>query len=174
MSGLKSRNSGKRHERKVAAWLSDLWPGIHRTAQTVQDKRATVPDLDGPGVPYWIEVGFRTGVPAHELAYMKYLQAQRDRERAKDCRPILVVAMKSRGENLACFMVGHNLVDGGSQYPIHYGSDRVCYVWSALASGGELDGNGFLVAVPLYDWCAWQRKLLNDKKLAEGKTSEAV
>lgn len=94
MSGTKSRDSGKRHERACVALLKAIYPDAHRTAQTVQDRSACVPDVEG--VPWWVECKYRASGSLDALIVEAYEQAQADRERAKDHRPLLLLCKVGR------------------------------------------------------------------------------
>lgn len=55
MSGLRSRNKGKRGEREACEAIAEAIPGLER--QFAQSRcGADAPDIDGPNNPYWIEV----------------------------------------------------------------------------------------------------------------------
>ena len=72
MSGLRSRNKGKRGEREACEALESIFPGIQRTYG--QSRGAEVPDIDSPNCPYWIEVkNEKSPNPARA-----WLQAQAD------------------------------------------------------------------------------------------------
>lgn len=110
MSGLRSRNAGKRFERECAKLLQPYYPVI-RMAQVAQDRATPVPDIDCPTCPWWIECGYTSTRTMAELTISKWQQAQSDQARAltragllydrdhqPKPRPILLMLARSRRE----------------------------------------------------------------------------
>ena len=83
--------------------LQRLWPNVIPTRQVVRNPKLKVPDLDGGGCPFWIEVGYRTDVDAFNLLPTKFDQAVNDSISAGDKRPPLVIVRQARHEALVAF-----------------------------------------------------------------------
>lgn len=87
--GRSQRNKGARGELEACEALAGVWPNLQR-GLTQTRGGGDCPDIDGEGVPYWIEVKRGKRAPHPSPAYE---QAQR----ATDGRAPLVMSRADRG-----------------------------------------------------------------------------